>query len=124
MKTLRRPSTQADIADKSYTQNLAINPETLPEASGGDGALTYAISPALPAGLAFDAATRVLSGTPTASQAATVFTYTATDSDTVDPDSASLTFTDYGGGRGLGEHLGRGYGSETKATTTRPSASR
>ena len=80
------------IADKSYTQNLAINPETLPEASGGDGALTYAISPALPAGLAFDAATRALSGTPTASQAATVFTYTATDSDTVDPDSASLTF--------------------------------
>ena len=82
----------SDISDKSYTQNLAINPETLPEASGGDGALTYAISPALPAGLAFDAATRVLSGTPSASQAATLYTYTATDSDTADPDSASLAF--------------------------------
>ena len=83
---------QDGISDKSYVQNLAINPATLPEASGGDGALAYTISPDLPAGLAFDAATRVLSGTPTASQAATVYTYTAMDSDTVDPDSASLTF--------------------------------
>ena len=80
------------IADRSYTQGLAIDPATLPEATGGDGALTYAISPDLPAGLAFDAATRTLSGTPAASQAATLYTYTATDSDMLDPDSASLTF--------------------------------
>ena len=84
---------QVSIPDKNYVQNLPIGTETLPAASGGDGVLTYAISPDLPAGLAFDPATRLLSGTPTAPQSATRYTYTATDSDTVSPDSASLTFT-------------------------------
>ena len=84
---------QASIPDKTYVQNLAIDSETLPEASGGDGALTYAVSPELPAGLAFDPATRLLSGTPAAPQPATLYTYTVTDSDTADPDSASLAFT-------------------------------
>ena len=83
---------QGGIEDKNYVQNLAIDNETLPEAIGGDGALTYAISPALPAGLNFDPATRLLSGTPAAPQAATLYTYTATDGDTASPDSASLTF--------------------------------
>ena len=84
---------QVSIPGKGYVQNLPIATETLPVASGGDGALTYAISPALPAGLVFDPATRRLSGTPTESQSATLFRYTATDSDTVSPDSTSLTFT-------------------------------
>ena len=87
----------AGIPDKSYVQNLPIDTETLPAASGGDGdgdgALTYAISPPLPAGLVFDPVTRQISGTPTEPQTATRYTYTATDSDTVAPDSASLTFT-------------------------------
>ena len=83
---------QGGIEDKYYVQNLAIDNETLPEAIGGDGALTYAISPALPAGLNFDPATRLLSGTPATPQAATLYTYTATDGDTASPDSASLTF--------------------------------
>ena len=83
---------QASIADKSYVQNLAIDSEALPDATGGDGVLTYAISPDLPAGLNFDPAARLLSGTPTAPQPATLYTYTATDSDTTNPDSASLTF--------------------------------
>ena len=84
---------QSSISDKTYVQNLAIDSETLPEAIGGDGTLTYTISPDLPAGLAFEPVTRLLSGTPTVSQSATLYTYTATDSDTADPDSASLTFT-------------------------------
>ena len=84
---------QASIPDKSYVQNLAIDSETLPAATDGDGALTYTISPHLPAGLAFDPATRLLSGMPTAVQPAILYTYTATDSDVADPDSASLTFT-------------------------------
>ena len=84
---------QASIPDKTYVQNLAIDSETLPAAIGGDGVLTYAISPDLPAGLNFDPATRLLSGTPAAPQPATLYTYTATDSDTANPDSASLTFT-------------------------------
>ena len=83
---------QVSIPDKSYVHNLSFGTETLPAASGGDGALTYAISPPLPAGLVFDPATRQLSGTPAAPQPATHYTYTATDSDTVAPDSASLTF--------------------------------
>ena len=82
----------SSLADRSYDQNREIDGETLPEASGGDGALTYSISPPLPAGLTFDAATRVLSGTPTAPQAAILYTYTATDGDAEEPDSASLTF--------------------------------
>ena len=84
---------QVSISDKNYVQNLAVDSETLPAATGGDRALTYAISPDLPAGLAFDPATRLLSGTPTEALPATLYTYTATDSDAVDPDSASLTFT-------------------------------
>ena len=84
---------QAAIADKSYVQNRAIASETLPAAVGGDGALTYAITPQLPAGLTFDPATRRLAGTPAAPQPAARYTYTATDSDATDPDSASLTFT-------------------------------
>ena len=54
----------AGIADRIYVQNLPVGTETLPAASGGDGALTYTISPPLPAGLAFDPVTRRLSGTP------------------------------------------------------------
>ena len=84
---------QSTIPGKIYVQNLAIDNETLPAATGGDGELTYAIFPDLPPGLAFDPATRLLSGMPTAAQATTLYTYTATDSDTGDPDSASLTFT-------------------------------
>ena len=84
---------QNNIPDKIYDRNRVIDSETLPEATGGDGALTYAISPDLPAGLIFDAETRLLSGTPSAAQSATLYTYTAADSDATDPGSASLTFT-------------------------------
>ena len=84
---------QSSIPDKIYDRGRAIDSETLPAATSGDGELTYTLSPDLPAGLTFDAATRLLSGTPSAAQPATLYTYTVTDSDTADPDSASLTFT-------------------------------
>ena len=83
----------AAVADQKLTQNLAMTPLTLPAATGGDGELRYALSPALPAGLTFDPATRTLSGAPVAAAPAAVYTYTATDSDAVDPDSASLSFS-------------------------------
>ena len=83
---------QSGIADRAYDQNLLINPEALPAATGGDGVLTYTISPNLPAGLTLDTTTRLLSGTPSKAQAATPYTYTATDSDATGPDSVSLTF--------------------------------
>ena len=81
------------IAGKVYDRDVPIDSETLPAASGGDGVLTYTLTPDLPAGLVFDPATRVLSGTPTEAQAETLYTYTATDSDAALPDSVSLTFT-------------------------------
>ena len=53
---------------------------TLPTATGGNGAITYALTPAIP-GLTLDAATGVLTGTPTTEAAATDYTYTAADGD-------------------------------------------
>ena len=76
--------------DQTFTVDTAVN-ITLPEATGGTPPYTYTLTAQVPAGLSFDAATRVLSGTPT----------TATPSDTGDlycPQiptgaSASLTFS-------------------------------
>ena len=50
----------------------------LPEATGGTSPHTYSLSPALPAGLTFDAATRTIAGTPMAA-GESVYTYTVTD---------------------------------------------
>ena len=79
----------AAVAEQQYKQNTPIDALTLPEATGGDGSLTYSVSPALPQGLAFDASTRVVSGTPTAPQDRTEFTYEVTDED---GDAAQLMF--------------------------------
>ena len=74
--------------DRTYPVDQAIADETLPGARGGVGALTYTLTgpggtatdPALPAGLSFDAASRVLSGTPVeATGVPVVLTYAATD---------------------------------------------
>ena len=54
------------IASQTYTAGTAIDAFMLPAASGGTGALTYSLVGTLPAGLSYDTATRVLSGTPTA----------------------------------------------------------
>ena len=80
----------ATVANQSYALGSAITDLVLPEATGGNGTLTYALSPLPPAGLSFNAGTRTLSGTPSAGQAATTYTYTVTDSDN---DTDSLTFT-------------------------------
>ena len=65
----------------------------LPEATSGNGALTYTLTPAIP-GLTFDADARVLSGTPATPSAAVMLTYTVTDEDynRTNADSPSLTF--------------------------------
>ena len=67
------------LDDQTYEVGKAIEPITLPAVTGGTGSLSYSISPELPAGLVFDAATRTISGTPTAGTAATVYTYIVTD---------------------------------------------
>ncbi|MDE0004569.1 MAG: putative Ig domain-containing protein, partial [Rhodospirillaceae bacterium] len=51
------------LDDRIYTAGIAIDALTLPAASGGEGTLTYSLSPEVP-GLRFDPQTRRLSGTP------------------------------------------------------------
>ena len=84
------------VGDLAFTAETEIEPITLPEAAGGNGPLTYALSsePAGLAGLRFDPATRVLSGTPDRDGRLT-FTYVAHDADDnrESSDAAVLTFT-------------------------------
>ena len=69
----------AATANQEYTVGAAIPPLVLPTAMGGTGELSYGVS-GLPAGLAFDAATRTISGTPTAAtDGAVTVTYTVID---------------------------------------------
>ena len=70
---------ETTIATQNYRQHRAIDPLTLPQASGGDGALTYTLTPDLPAGLTFNALTPAISGTPLEAMAETTYTLTATD---------------------------------------------
>ena len=64
----------------SWVKDNAVS-QVLPAATGGDGGLTYSIEEGLPDGLVFAAATRTLSGTPTAVQGAANYTLVATDGD-------------------------------------------
>ena len=81
------------VTDQTYTENTAITPLILPEAMGGMGMLTYTLAP-VPDGLAFDPATRTLSGTPTTvATTATTHTYTVTDSTTGTALTATLMFS-------------------------------
>ena len=79
----------ATVPAQSYHVSTAIIDLVLPSAQGGDGALTYALSPALPGGLVFNAGTRTISGVPTAQIGSTEYAFTATDED---GDTATLTF--------------------------------
>ena len=87
------------IAAQSWQRGQQIEALTLPAATGGNGTLGYSLTDSssalgssalgsLPAGLSFDANSRVLSGTPTAAVSATLV-YSAEDED---GDSASLSF--------------------------------
>ena len=65
----------------TYEVGTAIEPVTLPAVAEGSGTppFTYALTPALPAGLAFDAATRTISGMSLVAAPSTEYTYMATD---------------------------------------------
>ena len=74
------------IPDQTATVGTSYS-QTLPVFSGGDGTLTYTAAP-LPAGLNFNATTRLISGTPTTVETTTVV-YEAEDDD---GDTASVSF--------------------------------
>ena len=86
----------ATIRDTTYLVARAVS-DTLPAATAtsGNGKLTYALTPNLPAGLTFDNMTRVIAGTPTAAASASTYTLTVSDADTITAthDTDSLTFT-------------------------------
>ena len=75
------------VVDRMFSAGVAIEALELPAASSGNGDLTYALRP-VPPGLAFDAASRTLSGTPS-EVAISLMTYEVTDAD---GDTATLTF--------------------------------
>ena len=75
--------------NQEWTVGTAVS-LTLPEGSGGVGDLTPSLTPALPTGVTFTAATRALAGNPTAAFSVATFTYTLTDAES---ESASITFT-------------------------------
>ena len=67
-----------NIADQSWVKDTAVS-VTLPMASGGTAPLTYSVVGSLPTGVTFTAASRTLSGTPSAVQAAATYTYKVED---------------------------------------------
>ena len=81
------PAFTLSTSSQSVTQNSAIT--TVTSSSTGGTISSYAISPAAPAGLTFNTSTGQLSGTPTATQSATIYTITGTNAG----GSASQTFT-------------------------------
>ena len=93
------------VANKTYIAGQAITDFTVPAASGGNGAITYAAAN-LPDGLVFDATgtdtpgctgteAREICGTPTTAGAAQTVTITAQDADAnmASSDQGQLTFT-------------------------------
>ena len=85
-----QPVFGAVIENQNYLQNSEIATLTLPMATGGNGILTYSLSPSLSNGLTFDASLGAqMTGTPSVVMAETIYTYTATDAD---GDAETLTF--------------------------------
>ncbi|WGK94383.1 MULTISPECIES: putative Ig domain-containing protein [Flavobacterium] len=62
----------------TYTRNTAITPVAAPSSTGGTPT-SYAVSPALPAGLSLNTATGAITGTPTAVSASATYSITATN---------------------------------------------
>ena len=69
----------APVRDQHFVVGSTIVPVELPAAAGGVGPHRYRLSPNLPPGVVFDAATRKLGGTPTAESALAAYTYTVED---------------------------------------------
>ena len=87
------PSFSGGASDLDYTVGTPVSGPALPIATGGNGALTYYLTPAVP-GLTFAQATRQLTGAPTAAGTYNM-TYRVTDADanTANFDSDTIWFT-------------------------------
>ena len=109
----------ATIADQSWTVGTEITAFTLPAATGGNGAISYALTPALPAGVSLNSSTREVSGTPTAAAATATYTWRASDSDsnTANSDTAALTFSVTVGKATLATPTGLAVKADTRAQT-------
>ena len=84
------------VSDLLLRHNTPFDPVVLPEASGGFGETSYSITPALPAGVEFDPATRTLSGTPTVVSTVPVrylYSYAGVDASLSVSPKVSLSFT-------------------------------
>ena len=79
----------SEIADQSWTVGTAVS-VSAPATEDGETPITYAISPALVAGVTLDTSTGGISGTPTATADATDYTLTATDDNGIE---ATTTFS-------------------------------
>ncbi len=80
------------VGDYVWTVGMDVD-VVLPKATGGDGVITYSLSPSslLPSGLQFNKdSRRAITGTPTKALAKTNFTYKAED---VDGDTSELSFS-------------------------------
>jgi hypothetical protein len=86
-------STTLAISSRTLIQNSQVSaPFTPVTASGGEGTLTFAISPSLPSGLSFNTATGQITGSSTVVSANTNNTVTVTDSNST-PQTSSKTFS-------------------------------
>jgi hypothetical protein len=89
LKVSTAVTTSASVSSKALTATTATSFTPI-TATGGTGTITYAISPALPAGLNLNPITGAITGTPTGASASGTYTVTATDSNGA---TSSSTFT-------------------------------
>ena len=67
------PSFPEAVQNQTWIQDSEIAALDLPGAEGGNGAITYSITPELPAGLVFQAGDQTVLGTPTEAQERTLY---------------------------------------------------
>ena len=89
------PAFDVGAINQVYTVGVRIIPLQLPAAVGGNPPLSYSLgtTPALPQGLTFTPGTLTIAGTPTAVMAQTIYLLMATDSDGINPETATFAFT-------------------------------